>query len=191
MGIRIGDACRLYKKCKICGEIKYLKEFPTRGGKKRGLSARKSYCWNCKDRKHERILSPRQEYSFDTSLLDASKEIIIRGRDSNNYRYESIISYNKAKLLVEEGAVGIVHRTLVHHFFNRKSLKKYVLERDSYTCHYCGFYGDTIDHKVPRAKGGLSTPKNCVCACIECNRNKNDMAYEEYIDIVELTNRVK
>ncbi|MBU5467528.1 HNH endonuclease [Virgibacillus sp. MSJ-26] len=60
------------------------------------------------------------------------------------------------------------------------------MERDGYTCHYCGFYGDTIDHKVPNSKGGARTPNNCVCACIECNRNKADIGYEEYINNVEL-----
>lgn len=182
----IGDACRLYKKCKICGETKYLKEFQTTGGRRSNPTKRKSFCRDCKDRRHERILGPRQEYTFDTSQLDVTKDIIIRGRNTSDYRYENILSYDKAKKLVEEGAVGIVHRTLIHHFFNRKTLKKYVLERDSYTCHYCGFYGDTIDHKVPRAKGGLSTPKNCVCACIQCNRDKDDMEYEEFIGSVEL-----
>ncbi|MGY0694075.1 HNH endonuclease [Virgibacillus sp. FSP13] len=61
------------------------------------------------------------------------------------------------------------------------------MERDGYRCHYCGSYGDTIDHKVPRAKGGARTPSNCVCACIECNRYKDDMEYKEYIDNMVLT----
>lgn len=184
VGVSIGDTCRLYKKCKICDEYKYLKEFPTTGGRKNGPSSRKSYCWDCKDRKHEKIIDSKMEYIFDTSLLDASKEITVRGRALSNYRYKDIINYDKARKLVEEGAAGIVHNTLIHHFFNKKSLKKYVLERDGYTCHYCGFYGDTLDHKVPKTKGGLSTPSNCVCACLECNQIKDDIEYEEYINIV-------
>lgn len=181
MCVSIGDACRLYKRCKICGETKYVKKFQTTGGKKSNPSKRKSYCRDCKDRRHEKILDPKQEYKFDTLLLDATKEIIIRGRNLSDYRYENIISFEKAKKLVEERAAGIVHSTLIHHFFNKKTLKKFVLERDGYTCHYCGFYGDTIDHKIPKSKGGLSTPKNCVCSCLECNHEKADIKYEEYI----------
>uniref|UniRef100_UPI0030168E15 HNH endonuclease n=1 Tax=Oceanobacillus massiliensis TaxID=1465765 RepID=UPI0030168E15 len=56
------------------------------------------------------------------------------------------------------------------------------LERDHYICHYCGFHGETIDHKTPRSKGGLSTPMNCVCCCNQCNLNKADMGYEDYLD---------
>lgn len=51
-------------------------------------------------------------------------------------------------------------------------------------------YVDTIDHKVPRAKGGLSTPQNCVCTCIKCNQDKDDMEYEEFIGSVELNGQV-
>ncbi|WP_185959613.1 HNH endonuclease [Lentibacillus cibarius] len=186
MGVSIGDACRLYKKCKICGEIKYVKKFPTIGGKQSNPTKRKSYCWKCKDRKHERKLGSSQEYSFDTSVLDTSKEITIRGRDSSNYKFENTVSYDKAKRLVEEGAVGIFHSTLIHHFFNRKSLKKFVLERDGFICYYCGFYGDTIDHKISKSKGGLSTPRNCVCSCGECNSEKADMRYKEYLEIINV-----
>lgn len=42
-------------------------------------------------------------------LIDVSKKIAIRGRDTNNYRYETIVSYDKAKKLVKEGTAGIVH----------------------------------------------------------------------------------
>src|SRR5690606_41881989 len=59
--------------------------------------------WDCKDRRHERILGPRQEYNFDTSSLDPFKEIVIRGRSASGFRYEDIISYDRAKKLVEEG----------------------------------------------------------------------------------------
>ncbi|MGE4108048.1 MAG: HNH endonuclease [Bacteriovoracia bacterium] len=43
-------------------------------------------------------------------------------------------------------------------------------------CHYCGgkFAGKdlTLDHVVPLARGGTSTPGNCVAACRKCNRDK-------------------
>lgn len=184
MCISIGDTCRLFRKCKICGEYKYLREFPFSGGKNKNFSRRKSYCKACKSRKHERKLEPMIEYKNEISVLDASKKIKIRGRSSKKYKYESIISYDKAKKLVEEKAAGIVHSTLIHHFYNQKSFKAFILERDNYTCHYCKSYGDTIDHKIPKSKGGLSTPSNCVCACFICNQDKNDIMYEGYLDIL-------
>jgi 5-methylcytosine-specific restriction endonuclease McrA len=51
---------------------------------------------------------------------------------------------------------------------NRKNL----CERDDYTCAYCGTYGDTIDHVVPRFLGGENSWENVVAACKKCNGKK-------------------
>ena len=55
--------------------------------------------------------------------------------------------------------------------------KKNVLIRDDHTCQYCGKQGDrlmTVDHVVPKSRGGPSTWENLVCACMRCNNRKND-----------------
>jgi 5-methylcytosine-specific restriction protein A len=43
-------------------------------------------------------------------------------------------------------------------------------------CHYCGekFRPQelTLDHVVPLARGGVSNKSNIVCACKDCNKNK-------------------
>ena len=58
--------------------------------------------------------------------------------------------------------------------FSRKNLFK----RDRYTCQYCGIQPGpeelTVDHVVPRSRGGTSTWENCVLACVECNKRKAD-----------------
>jgi len=58
--------------------------------------------------------------------------------------------------------------------FSRKNLFK----RDRYTCQYCGIQPGpeelTVDHIVPRSKGGVSSWENCVLACVECNKRKAD-----------------
>jgi hypothetical protein len=60
-----------------------------------------------------------------------------------------------------------------------KNLYESVLERDNYTCVYCGKEGLTIDHVVPRAQGGITSSKNCVTACKSCNSKKADRTPEE------------
>jgi len=58
--------------------------------------------------------------------------------------------------------------------FSRGNLYK----RDAYTCQYCGTKPGseelTIDHILPRSRGGLSSWTNCVVACIKCNSSKAD-----------------
>lgn len=42
--------------------------------------------------------------------------------------------------------------------------------RDRHTCQYCGARQDlTIDHVLPRSRGGKTTFKNCVVSCKTCN----------------------
>lgn len=57
--------------------------------------------------------------------------------------------------------------------------RKNVLARDHNKCQYCGRNGDTVDHIVPRSRGGPNSWTNCVCACGECNRRKNNRTPRE------------
>jgi 5-methylcytosine-specific restriction endonuclease McrA len=52
--------------------------------------------------------------------------------------------------------------------------KKNVLTRDQYECAYCGVKSRslTIDHIIPRSKGGKSEFDNCVACCRTCNDKK-------------------
>ena len=56
----------------------------------------------------------------------------------------------------------------------RKLTRLEVFKRDRYTCQYCGHESRqlTIDHVLPRYRGGQHTWENVVSACIPCNRHK-------------------
>lgn len=47
-----------------------------------------------------------------------------------------------------------------------------VLRRDRYRCAYCGALATTIDHLLPRSRGGSWTWQNTVAACGGCNSRK-------------------
>lgn len=57
--------------------------------------------------------------------------------------------------------------------------RKDILDRDRYTCGYCGKHGDTIDHIFPRSRGGKDTWENLVACCKKCNGLKSDRTPEE------------
>lgn len=63
--------------------------------------------------------------------------------------------------------------------FSRRNIYK----RDHFTCQYCGSRPGTeeltIDHVLPRSRGGTSTWENCVLACLDCNARKADRLPEE------------
>jgi 5-methylcytosine-specific restriction endonuclease McrA len=54
-----------------------------------------------------------------------------------------------------------------------------LMRRDNYLCGYCGRRAETIDHVVPRSRGGTHTWENCVASCMRCNHSKADRLVEE------------
>ncbi len=57
----------------------------------------------------------------------------------------------------------------------RKITRRAVFARDDWTCQYCGSRTNlTVDHVIPRSKGGGSTWENIVASCAPCNRRKGD-----------------
>lgn len=59
--------------------------------------------------------------------------------------------------------------------------RRNLLHRDSYTCQYCGDrrHDLTIDHIVPRSRGGTDSWENVVAACLKCNVKKGDRTPKE------------
>lgn len=58
----------------------------------------------------------------------------------------------------------------------RRITRKAVLARDLWTCQYCGSRKPqlTVDHVIPRSRGGESIWENIVTSCAACNRRKGD-----------------
>lgn len=54
-----------------------------------------------------------------------------------------------------------------------------VFLRDSGHCQYCGRRAESIDHVVPRSRGGEHIWENVVAACRRCNTNKRDRLLED------------
>jgi 5-methylcytosine-specific restriction endonuclease McrA len=74
----------------------------------------------------------------------------------------------------------------LHYYVKRpfpelKVTRKGLLARDDHTCQYCGRRGGglTIDHVIPRSRGGRSTWENMVTCCVRCNNRKGGRTPEE------------
>lgn len=63
-----------------------------------------------------------------------------------------------------------------------KPTRSLILKRDRNTCQYCGYSGDklTVDHVVPKSRGGGETWENLAASCINCNNCKADRTPEEW-----------
>lgn len=54
-----------------------------------------------------------------------------------------------------------------------------LMHRDRHRCGYCGGRAETIDHVIPRSRGGEHTWQNCVACCVKCNHRKADKLLSE------------
>lgn len=76
------------------------------------------------------------------------------------YPFPSVIKLNRY--------VAIPYKEVVLSRYN-------VLKRDQNKCQYCGINRDlTLDHVIPKSKGGKSSWTNLVTACMRCNARKGN-----------------
>lgn len=103
-------------------------------------------------------------YLKKADLLSSAKDKVIR-TVTVNFPYPSVIRINRYISIPYKGVVLTRHN---------------VFKRDTYQCQYCGTTKDlTLDHLIPRSKGGKSTWTNLVTACKRCNARKGDFSLEE------------
>lgn len=67
--------------------------------------------------------------------------------------------------------------------------RKKLLQIES-NCHYCGVSVDsdatmTVDHKIPRCRGGRNDPENVVLCCRDCNAQKGDLPYDIFVKFLK------
>ena len=55
-----------------------------------------------------------------------------------------------------------------------KKLRITILNRDGWTCTYCGDVATEVDHIIPLKRGGSDDPENLTSACRTCNIRKKD-----------------
>jgi 5-methylcytosine-specific restriction endonuclease McrA len=85
--------------------------------------------------------------------------------------------------LVIELPVSVALREYVHIPYRpaNRVTRQGVLVRDRHTCAYCGGRADTVDHVLPRCRGGGDTWFNLVAACQPCNGLKGDRTPQEAV----------
>ena len=110
--------------------------------------------------------------------------------DENGSDYYELVSVSKIvkipKVLILKYYVKLPYKRVTPNRMN-------ILRRDNYCCQYCGMdlcpKTATLDHVIPRSKGGSSTWVNLVAACKDCNLFKGNRTPKEAK--MELKNKPK
>jgi 5-methylcytosine-specific restriction endonuclease McrA len=100
-----------------------------------------------------------------------------------------IVEATEARLRSERMAlpvplvIRLVYFVRIPRRFSLPLSRRTVLARDHYACQYCGSQPGkaklTIDHILPRSRGGETSWNNVVTACGVCNRRKGNRTPEE------------
>lgn len=70
-------------------------------------------------------------------------------------------------------SVVLLHRYInVPYQYDAPVTRRGVLRRDNHLCCYCGRPASTVDHVLPRSRGGPATWENLVACCLRCNNAK-------------------
>jgi 5-methylcytosine-specific restriction endonuclease McrA len=98
------------------------------------------------------VLATKAELVHETGLLFRSERAI--------FPEPSVVRLARYVRVPHDRTVAVNRRT--------------VFARDSHRCQYCGHAAESIDHVLPRSRGGTHAWDNVVAACRRCNTRKED-----------------
>ena len=94
-----------------------------------------------------------------------------------------VVKEYEAEDLYPFPAVIVLKKYISKRKINLHCNRKNVAWRDNNVCQYCAkkfkFKDITMDHVIPKSRGGGKTWMNIVAACKKCNNDKNDRTPEE------------
>jgi 5-methylcytosine-specific restriction endonuclease McrA len=103
------------------------------------------------------VLGERADVVHETGTVYHSEHLAVRVPSVVRLRYHVKVPYRRRAALSRGG----------------------VFVRDEGRCQYCGGRAESIDHVVPRSRGGEHTWENVVAACRACNTHKRDRLLEQ------------
>lgn len=122
---------------------------------------------------------------------------------NQNYEPLNVCNEKRALVLVNRGKAEVLEHSRGHirtpsHLYPRPSVirliylirrprpkarltRREIFLRDNFTCQYCGTRSKelTLDHVIPRHRGGKHTWENLVSACRTCNHRKGGKSVDE------------
>lgn len=129
-----------------------------------------------------RVVVLNADYSYLNSVSwKRAIRLLVKGKaESLKNSAREIITTGGKKILVP--ALMRLIKIVRNVYRNRVPFsKKNIHIRDGGKCMYCGVTGErlTIDHVIPKSRGGKTSWDNCVASCKKCNAVKADRTPNE------------
>ena len=142
------------------------------------ISVRRAFCLLCKDLAEVVSLEDGQyaTYNFET-WREVSEFRALHFRQADDDWVRTVSSEIQVPRVIRLLDYDKLPKQTVK--FNRRN----IFARDNNQCQYCGRKFPTselsLDHVIPRSKGGQSSWENIVCACVSCNVRKGGRTPKE------------
>lgn len=104
-------------------------------------------------------------------LVLREKAVVVAGRDEQWYSVSAEVEL--------PSVVKLIRYVQVPYRRSAPVSRRAVFGRDGNRCQYCGAPAESIDHVLPRSKGGDHTWENVVACCRSCNIRKADRTPRE------------
>jgi 5-methylcytosine-specific restriction endonuclease McrA len=99
-----------------------------------------------------------------------------------NWKRAIILLFKEKAKLISKRVIRLVNfvRIPFTRLADQTPTRNMIYKRDGHSCQYCGSTRNlTIDHVIPRSKGGQDTWENLVSCCDKCNVSKGDKYLRE------------
>lgn len=114
------------------------------------------------------------------SIVSARRAVCLVLADKAEIVHDDGTAVHAARLSVPTPIVIRLRYVVKVPYHRRTSLsRRAVFARDEHRCQYCGTAADSIDHVLPRSRGGEHVWENVAAACRPCNLRKRDRTPEE------------
>ena len=107
--------------------------------------------------------------------------LVLKGIARTEEEHGLMLHAQRSRIAMPSVIRLLEYRRIPHQ--TRALSRKNILLRDRNSCQYCGVVLPsselTLDHVIPRSRGGLSTWENLVACCHSCNRRKGNQLPHE------------
>jgi 5-methylcytosine-specific restriction endonuclease McrA len=119
------------------------------------------------------------------NICGARRALVLKGVARTEEEQGSVLHSHRMNLQMPSVIRLLEYRRIPHQ--TRALSRKNILLRDRNACQYCQKVliasELTLDHVIPRCRGGLSTWENLVACCRDCNRRKGSLMLHELTDM--------
>jgi len=99
-----------------------------------------------------------------------------------NWKRAVILLLKEKAQFLSSRVIRLIHyvKLPLHQIMTQKPTRAMIYQRDDHTCQYCESKKRlTIDHIIPKSRGGQDTWENMVVACSVCNTKKANTPLEQ------------